>query len=165
MFSSQHTAYSHSSRKASCLSFSCSQGVSPPCTSLERNLLMKLSCLIHNALAPLRSVRLGWGLCTFQPAAGSTLGSAIWGARGRLQGSGGRRDLLRALGLLFLPASLHLGSCWLQSLAFGELPGVALLCPSEARHQQAVLLSPTSESQLRRSRPWATRRESTAPQN
>lgn len=59
---------------------------------------------------PLCEAGLGALHTTFQPAAGSTLGSAIGGARGRLQGSGGRRDLLPSLGLLFLPASFHLGN-------------------------------------------------------
>lgn len=81
----------------------------------------------------------GWGSAPLQQVPHWAL--SIGGTSGRLQGNGGRRDLLSSRGLLCLSAPLHLGnstspssSHWLQSPALGELPEATLLCLIRGRN-------------------------------
>lgn len=152
MLSPQHTAYSHFSQKASCLSFLCGQGASPSCASPERSPVRKLSCLTPNPPSLLCSVRLdGAGaLDTFQSTATPWRAMPKGGAKGgRLQGNGGRRDWLPSLGLLFLPASIHLGiraSCLQPAFESGlqhleNFQKQPYRAPRRYEHQQAMLLS------------------------
>lgn len=67
------------------------------------------ACVSHSQGSfSLPSVRLGWGAAYLQLVPYCYL--PIGGARGRLQGDGGRWDLLPSLGWLFLSVSLHLGN-------------------------------------------------------